>query len=262
MTDLNRPPRRAFVSCGVLFFGVLLLLAIWQIAIQTGWVSRAALASPSELPGGFERLFSDGHFLTDDLFATLKITLISVAIGYPLGVAAAASIAGAGAARLMATHTLDFVRSVPITALLPVFIILFGLGDPSKVAIGALSAGTVTAVAALEGILASFAKFAPALHLYRPSFIDRWYRIGLPYAAPSLLAALRLAVSAALVLVVVAEMFIGSQHGVGKVINDLSYTDDRPRQLAAVLVVGVAGFLLNMFIYLSSTWALRRAHLT
>ncbi len=233
-------------------------VVLWEAAVTAGWISSAALAAPSEVPGGAARLVEDGSFLRHDLRSTVSRTLLGVAIGYPAGVLVAAAIVGAGAARPLATRTLDFVRSIPITALLPIFITLFGLGDPSKVAIGALSAGAVTAVAALEGLRASFARHEALLRLYAPSLLDRWLRVGLPYAAPSLLAGLRLAVSSALVLVVVAEMFIGTRHGVGKVINDLTYTDDRPQQVAAVVVIGAIGFVLNLAMDRVSRRVLRR----
>ena len=256
--QVRRRPAAVVTSGGTYVVVVGALVTLWQLAIAVGWVSPAALAAPSEVPGGLARLVEGGTFLRHDLSATVHRTLVGVAIGYPAGVAVAAGIVAAGAAAPAATRTLDFVRSIPITAMLPIFITLFGLGDLSKVAIGALSAGTVTAVAALEGLRASFARFGPLLHLYEPSRVDRWLRIGLPHAAPALFAGLRLAVSSALVLVVVAEMFIGTRHGVGKVINDLTYTDDRPQQVAAILVIGMVGFGLNVAVDRLARLVMRR----
>lgn len=251
-------PSPAVTTWGAYLAVVGVLVALWQLAISVGWISPAALAGPSEVPGGLARLVEGGTFFRNDLPATVHRTLAGVAVGYPAGVAVAAGIVAAGAAAPAATRTLDFVRSIPITALLPIFVTLFGLGDSSKVAIGALSAGTVTAVGALEGLRASFARFDPLLHLYGPSWVDRWLRVGLVHAAPALFAGLRLAVSSALVLVIVAEMFIGTRYGVGKVINDLSYTDDRPQQVAAILVIGMIGFGLNVTVDRLSRQLLRR----
>lgn len=68
----------------------------------------------------------------------------------------------------------------------------------------------------------------------------------LPYITPTLIAALKLAASSALVLVVVAEMFIGTNMGVGKVINDMTYSDQRAAQYAAIVSTGALGYGFNV----------------
>ncbi len=79
-------------------------------------------------------------------------------------------------------------------------------------------------------------------------------------------AALRLAVSTSLVLVVVAEMFVGTTEGLGKVINDKTYGDDRPGQFAAVVCAGGLGYLLNVAFVAAQQvapifWSWMRPHL-
>ena len=72
--------------------------------------------------------------------------------------------------------------------------------------------------------------------------------LDLPEAAPQLFLGMRTGISLALILVVVSEMLIGSNRGLGKVIADMRYTDDTPRLYAAIVVAGAIGFFYNALV--------------
>jgi NitT/TauT family transport system permease protein len=78
--------------------------------------------------------------------------------------------------------------------------------------------------------------------------IKRMVLLDIPEAAPQLFLGMRTGISLALILVVVSEMLIGSNRGLGKVIADMRYTDDTPRLYAALFVAGVIGFLYNALV--------------
>lgn len=223
---------------------VIVLLLIMQWAIDARYLSPATFATPTEvacrLPG---LLFNDGHI--NDLLITAKRTLCALIVGYPLGILWAVGIFALGRAQSSGELLLDVIRSTPLTALVPVFISIFGLGSATQVAIGVTAAMTSTAIAALVGIRGARKRFNVLLHLYRPSWGPKLFLVLLPGARSELIAALRLATSSALVLVVVSEMFIGAHSGIGKLINDKTYGDDRAGQFAAVICAAALGYVLN-----------------
>jgi sulfonate transport system permease protein len=226
------------------WLSVLVLTLVFEGAVRSRYLSPAAYAAPSEICVRLVTLFSRDAF-AKDVYITAQRALLSVAVGFPLGVAVAVGLYSLGRARSSGEIGLDFIRSTPITALIPLLIALTGVGEMSKLAIGVLSATLVTAITVWVGIKHSLSKFGLLLHVYRPNYLKRIFLVILPSTLPTMLAALKLAVSSALVLVVVAEMFLGSKGGIGKVINDRTYGDDRAAQFAAIVAAGLLGYTLN-----------------
>lgn len=252
MTNVEKPETSqgksaaSFLWPHVAFWIIVLILAIgFELLVRERVLSPAAYAAPSETLLRLRTLFTQDGFATD-VWLTSRRALLSVLIGFPLGVGLAVGLYTLGRASSSGAMALDFTRSTPITALIPVMIALTGIGEMSKVAIGTLSATLVTAITMWVGIRHGLQKFNLLLHLYRPNYGKRVLLVILPYTIPNMLAALKLAVSSALVLVIVAEMFIGSQGGIGKVINDRTYGDDRAAQFAAVFAAGLLGYILNV----------------
>lgn len=242
---MNRPRTERRDDRLLFGVGVLLLLAGWEAVVRLRWASPASYAAPSEIIVATLQLFWDRRFLYD-VANTATRALAGTLVGFPGGVIIALSIHALGRSQTAAERTLDFIRSIPITALIPVFIGIYGIGDRNTIAIGAFSALLVTSVTVWIGLKHGNHRFSTLLYLYRPSYWKTVTLILLPYVMPSLVAALRLAISSSLVLVIVAEMFVGTRTGVGKIINDMSYADDRASQYAAVLCAGVMGYVLNV----------------
>lgn len=228
-------------------WGALLgLLLLGELAVRARVVSPAVFAAPSEIAVAAVDLFARRGFGSDVLATALRAVL-GAAIGFPLGVASSLALLGlAGKARSTGELLLDFVRSIPITALIPAFIAIWGVGERNKVAIGAVSAMLVTTTSVWIGVRGTLGRFATLRHLYRPRAARWLLLVVLPASLPSLTAALRLSVSTALVLVVVAEMFVGTRVGIGKVINDAAYSDGVAAQYAAIVCSGVLGYGLNL----------------
>jgi NitT/TauT family transport system permease protein len=229
----------------LLFWTVLALaLACVEMLVRRRVLSPASYAAPVETLVAFVELFRTGF--TRDLLQTTGRTVTGFLLGFPIGICGAFCLHGLGRARTSGEFLLDFVRSIPITALVPLFIAIYGVGEANKIAIGAVSALLVTVITVWVGLRSAEQKTVGIFTLYRPGWRKRYLLVLLPNALPSVAAAMRLAVSSALVLVVVAEMFVGTPDGVGKVISDLQYGDNRPGQYAAILAAGCLGYLLNV----------------
>lgn len=225
--------------------GLLAVLAGWESLVRLRIVSPASFAAPTEIVPAVFRLFQEKGFGRDVAQTCLR-TCLGTLFGYPLGILVPVGMHRLGRSQTMAECLLDLIRSIPITSLIPIFIAIYGVGDANKIAVGAFSSFLVTAITVWIALKHGTEGKAILLALYRPSYWKTIRFVLMPQILPALVTAARLSVSSSLVLVIVAEMFIGTASGIGRVINDMTYTDDRASQYAAVLCAGLLGYVLNV----------------
>lgn len=231
------PKAKFWASVGV---AALLL----EAAVRLNILSPASYAAPTEVLIRLCTMITQDSLLKDALHTATR-AVVGTVIGLSVGFLCALGLYLLNGARSSGELLLDFLRSVPLTALVPVFIAVYGIGESSRIAIGAAAAALGTAITIWVGIKETLTQFATLKLLYRPAKAKELRHIVLPTMAPSLATAVRIASSSALVLIIVAEMFIGSASGIGYVINAKTYGDDRPGQYAAVLIAGLLGYLMS-----------------
>jgi sulfonate transport system permease protein len=218
-----------------------LLVVLWQV------VANSKVIPPLYLPGPDRTWAALIHGLTaSDLSAKLLGTIEHMVEGWLLasiaGVALGALIGSSREARAYIAPTLEFLRPLPASAVIPVAIALFGLSPAMALGVIAFGAiwpmllSTVHGFAAVEPRLYEVAK---ALHLSRAAVI---FKIALPSALPDILAGLRLGLTVALILAVVCEMIAGL-NGLGNWVL-LSARMFRSADLfAGVILLGSLGFV-------------------
>ena len=139
----------------------------------------------------------------------------------------------------------EFFRSIPATALLPVFMLLFGVGDASKIALAGYAAGLTLALNAMYGVHVGKELRRRAAQTLGIKGLALFRKIVFPEALPHISAGFRVALSLSLVVVIVAEMFAGSPAGLGKRIIDAQQVYRTDEMYAAILTAGALGFVLN-----------------
>jgi NitT/TauT family transport system permease protein len=145
----------------------------------------------------------------------------------------------------LSSGMLDFCRSIPVTAMYPVFVLLFGIGHISKAAmVCAACLWVVTLNTAYGAIQANpTRRKMAALCGATPSQV---FRLIVFYEAlPQTLIGLRVALSYALIVEILAEMFMGSETGLGQRIVEAYTTYSMPQLWALIAVTGGVGLLLN-----------------
>jgi len=230
-----------------IFFAV--AIAFWDLIIRVGIVSPAALATPLEtfcaLPG-----FFNSHTAFSDLSSTVSRSAIAFVLSVPIGLVAGVISFYSGPAEPPSRFSIDFLRSIPATALVPVFLIIFGIGDTAKIAAATFSSALVIALAVIHGLRGLNVTRIGVARILGFRKLRKIILCDLPEAAPQIFLGFRTGISLALILVIVAEMLIGSNHGLGKVIADMRYTDDKPRMYAAIIISGAIGFVYNVLVNL------------
>jgi len=145
---------------------------------------------------------------------------------------------------------IDFFRSTPSSALIPLFLLIFGVSDINKVAIAAFGALLIVIFNSAYGVMNARKQRVMAARVMGAT---RWqiFRDVLVWESlQSSFVGLRSAVSMALVIVIVAEMFIGSENGIGHRIIDAQQVLNVKTMYAAILAAGALGYVLNVLFLL------------
>lgn len=222
---------------------VMLIAAAWQAAAWSG-IAPLVVASPHGTALAWWELFVSG-----DLFSDIWLTLVralggcaaACVTGIPLGLAMGYSDAVYDALEF----PVEFFRSIPATALLPVFMLLFGVGDLSKIALSGYAAGLTLALNAMYGVHIGKELRRRAARTLHITGFAMFRKIVFPEALPHIAAGFRVALSLSLVVVIVPEMFAGSTAGLGKRIIDAQQVYRTDEMYAAILTAGLLGFFLN-----------------
>ncbi len=244
---------KAWREWGWMLAGPLALVAIWHLVFQSGLVTPKLLPSPLHtIVSVWDNALAGG--LLDDLgqtaMRTARAFLLAACLGIPLGLLIGASVRVYRSVEFL----IDFFRSTPATAMFPLFMIIFGLGDFSKIAVAAFAAWLVILFNVAYGVMNSRPTRLLAARVMGASRLAIFKDVLFYESLPQTFVGLRTGVSLALVVVVVAEMFIGSDNGLGKRIIDSQITFDLPQLYGTILVSGVLGYGLNLLFLALEKW--------
>jgi NitT/TauT family transport system permease protein len=225
--------------------GVAGLLALWSFAVWQRLVDPVLLPSPTAT---FEAMYKGmaGGRLGFDFMKTVErtvlATLIAAVIAIPLGIFLGAS------ERLYRSveFVVDFFRSTPASALFPLFLVLFGVGNETKISVAAFGAMLVILFNVAYGVMNARKTRLLAAKVMGASRFQVLTGIMLLESMPQTFVGLRNGVSLALVIVVVAEMFIGSTDGLGHRVFEAQQLFNMPDMYAAIFAAGALGYGLNL----------------
>jgi sulfonate transport system permease protein len=228
-------------AAGVLV--VAALIGLWGVIAGLKLMSPVFLPTPARVWLALERGFL-GADLPMKALGTIEHMMGGWIAASIAGVALGALIGSSKAAREYIGPTLEFLRPLPASAVIPVAIAIFGL--TSRMALGVIAFGSIWPVllAAVHG----FAAVEPRLiEVERALGLSRWQgvaKISLPSAAPDILAGLRLGLTVSLILAVVCEMIAGLD-GLGQWVLLAARAYKSADIFAGVILLGAIGLLAN-----------------
>lgn len=251
---LSKPQRRAagrplnldrllpLVGVGVMF-------GVWWLIAISGWVNPVLLPTPWATLGTLATAMTTGDMFTD-FFASVVRTFsafgLAAVVGVPLGV-----LLGSSEKLYRSVEFLiDFFRSTPASALIPMFILFFGVSDLSKVIIAAFSALLLIVFNSAYGVLNARQSRILAAKVMGANRWQVFKDVLVMESLPQTFIGLRSGISIALVIVIVAEMFIGTEQGLGKRIIDAQQVLNVQDMYASILITGLLGYALNVLFLL------------
>jgi ABC-type nitrate/sulfonate/bicarbonate transport system permease component len=140
---------------------------------------------------------------------------------------------------------LEFIRAIPAPVLIPLAILLIGIGDDAKVALIAVVCVWPILLNAMDGATGMEPVYIETSDVYRIELRQRFTHVVLPAAAPQIFAGMRTALALALIMVVVSEM-AASQNGIGHVILVSQRTFALADMWSGIILLGLLGFTLNL----------------
>ncbi len=225
--------------------GPILLILIWDVASQLQLVDKFFLPDPFTVIKKLVELIGSGAILGDLIFTLERVVLsffIALAIGLPLGL----FLGGSEKIYRSVEFIIDFFRSTPATALFPLFLLVFGITDKSKIAVAAFAAMLIIIFNTAYGVMHAKKSRILAAQIMGATKVQIFRWILFWESLPQTFIGLRSAISLSLVIIVVTEMFIGTTSGLGRKIIDSQITYEIPAMYATILMTGIVGYLLNL----------------
>lgn len=256
MTGTPGPSRRARAvirSVNPLGLSVIVLVVLlWQGATSIGpLAARGSFPAPSEVWHGLTDLAADGG-LWSSILHTLQVVAVSSAIAIVVGGAIGLTLGLSGTAQLFFGSTIDVLRTIPMIALMPVALLIWGPEARTEIIVSSVAAAWPMVVNARGGVLA----IHPRLHDVGATFqFSRGRTIRhliIPAAVPQLLVGARLAIVTALVAAIIAEMVI-TPAGLGWDLVHAQLGLQTGRMWAAAAVCAVLGVALNRVLIFAVT---------
>lgn len=221
-----------------------IILVVWGIFSNLKIISPLFLPTPQSVFLAFISLFLSGEVLPDILFTVYRAFLgfiIACLIGIPIGLLMGYS----DRIYYSLEFVVEFFRSIPATALFPLFLLFFGIGNQSKIALTAWAAGLVLVINSMYGVHLGKQLRIKSAKTMRMSGFTLFQKIIFPEALPQIFGGMRIAISLSLIIVVVTEMFIGTNFGLGRRIIDAQLVYRISEMYATILIAGILGFLIN-----------------
>ena len=228
--------------------GVAGLIAIWYLAVWVRIVDPVLLPSPQAtfaamVKGMGGRL---GFDFAKTVERTFYATAIAAVVAIPLGV-----FLGSNEKLYRSVEfVVDFFRSTPASAMFPLFLVLFGVGNWTKILVASFGAALVILFNVAYGVMNARKTRLLAAKVMGASPLRVLTDVMVLESLPQTFVGLRNGVSLALVIVVVAEMFIGSTDGLGHRVFEAQQLFDMPDMYAAIFAAGALGYGLNLLFLL------------
>jgi NitT/TauT family transport system permease protein len=229
--------------------GPLLLFALWELTISAQWVKPVLLPPPGATLVHMWGTLTSGSIFPD-LWATVYRTMMSFGIAVVIGVPLGVVLGSSESAYRSVEFLIDFFRSTPSSALIPLFLLIFGITDVNKIAIASFGAMLIVLFNSAYGVMNAKKTRVMAAQIMG---VSRWHvfkDVLLMESLAQTFVGLRSAISMALVIVIVAEMFIGSETGLGHRIIDAQQVFNVKEMYTSILITGALGYLLNLLFLL------------
>jgi ABC-type nitrate/sulfonate/bicarbonate transport system permease component len=232
------------------FGALIVLVAIWQFVAST-WPSLF-FPPPSRIWDNAIKLFFSGPpeslFLTDavtvDIASSLSRLLIGFVIGSAAGILFGAAIGRSAIVREVTDPIVEFLRSIPATATLPLFIILLGGDDGMRIAFIAYAVMWFVLINTAAGVGAIHATMLDMSRVFRLSRAKVLFRVIIPAALPKIFAGLRIGATVSLLAAVVSELMLAT-NGIGYRLV-IAQTQFKMADLWAwIILLAVLGFVIN-----------------
>jgi len=228
---------------------IAILIALWDILIRVFAVPAYVIPTPASV---WQALVKERARLLDNAVPTILESIGGFAVGNLVAIAAAIAFVHNKALERALYPVAVAVRTLPIVAIAPIFVLMLGNGYSPKIAIAALITFFPTLVNMVEGLESADPQALELMHVLSASKTEAFRYVRWPSSLPYLFSAMRIASTSSVLGALVAE-WIGTNKGLGYLIVLTTY-DFRTALLYAAMVVTSAIALAFFFLVSVAEW--------
>lgn len=255
LTALLAPLRwKGWSNLGLRLVSPLVLLLLWELASRTGLLPARIIAAPSAIGDTLWQMIASGE-LAGHLWVSLKRALSGLAIGVSLGTVLALLAGLSRRGELIIDSPVQMLRTLPFLAIVPLFILWFGVGETPKIALIALGTTFPVYLTLFSGIRGVDPKLVEAGRLFGLSRLELVVHVILPGALPSFFVGLRYAFGISWLGLVVVEQ-INASAGLGYLVNDARDFMRTDVIVICLIVYSVLGLSIDALVRLLERLAL------
>ena len=235
---------------------LLALAAIWETVPRAGLVDRVFLPPLSEVLAAWWELLRSGQ-LADHVGASLTRSLTGLALAVVTAIPLGLLIGWYRPLADLLSPLLEVFRNTAALALLPVFVLILGLGETSKIALVVYACSwpiLLNTIAGVKGVDPLLIRSARSMGL---NHLRLFQKVILPAAVPTVFTGVRLAGAYSILVLVAAEM-VGAKAGLGYLVNYAQYNFAIPDMYAGIITISAIGLVVNQLLVAGerrfSTW--------
>ncbi|MFI7073008.1 ABC transporter permease [Micromonospora sediminicola] len=235
---------------------LLALAAIWEVVPRTGLVDRVFLPPLSEVLVAWWELLRSGQ-LAEHVGASLTRSLTGLALAVVTAIPLGLLIGWYRPLADLLSPLLEVFRNTAALALLPVFVLILGLGETSKIALVVYACSwpiLLNTIAGVKGVDPLLVRSARSMGL---NHLRLFQKVILPASVPTLFTGVRLAGAYSILVLVAAEM-VGAKAGLGYLVNYAQYNFAIPDMYAGIITISAIGLVVNQLLVAGerrfSTW--------
>ncbi|MER7280063.1 ABC transporter permease [Dactylosporangium sp. NPDC000244] len=231
-------------------------LGVWWIWSVTG----ENVPTPVEVARRMGELFADGT-LEADILASLQRVLIGFALGCAVAIPVGFLMGWYAVARAVFEPWVQFFRTVPPLALIPLVVVLLGIGEEPKIFVIYVAAFLSCVIATFQGVVDVDRTLLNAARVLGAPTRTIFARVVVPASMPYILVGMRVGLGSAWGTLVAAEL-VAAQEGLGYRMQNAQIYVDRPTIFAALICIGILGLLMDRVLLLverrATSWQERR----
>ena len=228
--------------------GPVLIVAIWQIVSEAGYLDPRTLAPPSTVLSTGWDLISSGE-LQEHLLISLQRVLIGLALGVAVGLTLAIVAGLFRIGEVLVDPTIQVLRATPVVAITPLIILWLGIGEAPKVAMIAIGVAFpvyINTYAAIRGVDSKLAETATTFGVTKLGFVKD---VMIPGAVPGFLVGLRFSLAIAWLILVFSEQ-INASSGIGYLMNEARAFFRTDIIVVGLIIYGVLGLVSDAIVRL------------
>lgn len=228
-----------------------LLVVALPLALFAGWWVLSAdstniYAPPlADIVEQLRAVWVEGDRFTSDVVPSLGRLAVGYALAVALGVSLGVALGLSRTARQVLEPLLEFFRAVPAPVLIPVLILLAGIGTTQKVLVIASGCIWPVLLNTVEGVRATDEVLSETCRSYGITGLSRLRHLVLRAASPQIVTGMRQGLSIAVILMVISEMF-ASDNGIGYAVLDFQRSFAIPEMWSGILLLGLLGVALSL----------------